>query len=236
MIAWLLPVLALAAAPKNETALWEKACDRGRAEACGNLGVAYARAGDLPRAVSFYSLACDLGDAERCLRGGVLALRGTKPEAKEAARLFAKGCRQGQALSCGNLHFLSSGKRLEEDGFLSDLPGARAEISADDLAAMRPALEKACTKKDATGCYYLGVFAAAGEYGATDVGRALKAYEQACAGKEGAACVAGAHLTVKSLGLKEGRENALRFLFDGCRLKAEGACLEHARLKALPAN
>jgi TPR repeat protein len=223
----LLPSLAAAA-----TANWEKACDAGRAEACGNLGVEYAQKGDLTRAISFYSLACDLGDEARCLRGGVLALRGEKPDGKEAARLFARGCRGGEALSCGNLHFLAKGKRLEEGGGLKDLPGARTEVPAADLLAVRPSLEKACAKKNAAACYHLGLLRAAGELGNRDLSGAIQAYGQACEGKEGAACVAAAHLTLEKIGATGGRENALRFLFDGCRLQADGACAEHAKLKA----
>jgi uncharacterized protein len=223
-----LPLLA-AAAPG--TAAWEKACDQGRAEACGNLGVAYAEKGDLSRAISFYSLACELGDPARCLRGGVLALRKTKPDPKEAARLFSLGCGKGEPLACGNLHFLSKGKRLEENGRLADLPAPSTEVSAEDLLGIRPALEKACAKRNAGACYHLGLVREAGELGPRDPAGALQAFKTACEGQEGAACLAAANLTLSQAGPEPGRENALRFLFDGCRLKAEGACERHRSLK-----
>jgi hypothetical protein len=80
--------------------LYEAACARGHATSCHNLGLVHER-----RAQRLYEQACEAGSAEGCgAYGDALVLgRGTKVNRPRGVEHLRRGCRMGDAWSCGRL-------------------------------------------------------------------------------------------------------------------------------------
>ncbi len=92
--------------------LFQRACERGHAPACNNLGLAYESAQGVPqdfgRALTFFERACSGGFAEGCSNQGALHEHGLGVPVNlgDAQRLYTYACRRGSALGCSNLGVL----------------------------------------------------------------------------------------------------------------------------------
>ena len=87
--------------------LHKKACDRGSAVSCGDLGMSYLRgwAGirDESRGVSLLSFACEKGDADDCNTLGKYfagAESGSPKDLAKSASFFKKACALGHQDAC----------------------------------------------------------------------------------------------------------------------------------------
>jgi TPR repeat protein len=147
----------------------QRACDLGSASACVALLGAYSYPGDVNASVlgvdttpgayqKLTARACELGHVSSCIGtvtsgGGPWAIKGLTGEAlvaaqwKLAADKLDPFCRRGEGPAClalGRLHL-----ELDEK--------APAKPAGWDAALGLRYLEHACSLKDATGCYELGV-------------------------------------------------------------------------------
>lgn len=114
-----LPPQAMAVDVALATAMYEKGCDSGDAEACSELSLrlllgTHGVQSDKNKGVALLRRACDLGLAQGCLFLGWAYEKGTHhvlPELRdsvdknvaEAAAFYDRGCRHGDALSCYEL-------------------------------------------------------------------------------------------------------------------------------------
>lgn len=86
--------------------LVNKACQKGIAEACYVMGVAYETGdgmdSDVTRAVGFYVQGCSSGSAEACYRLALLYRdgRGVPQDASKADVLLAQACQSGVSNAC----------------------------------------------------------------------------------------------------------------------------------------
>ena len=76
--------------------LWQRACDRGRLEACRALAAAFA-----PE--------CVIGSPRACNELGILAAEGLAPSPLPAPAAFARACSLGLPAGCANAEELASG-------------------------------------------------------------------------------------------------------------------------------
>jgi hypothetical protein len=129
-------------------ALYERACARGDAIACTNLGGMHesgvTTAPDGTKARSRYEDACKAGDGDGCYR---LARyyesgEGGRRSEMKAADLYEKGCNAGSAAACTSL-----GEIVAE---------GRANVAQDHVLATR-LFAKGCYKGDGAACRNLGV-------------------------------------------------------------------------------
>lgn len=144
------------------------ACDRGHANGCTGLGIAYHQGKgvtkDLARARGFYQRGCDKKSGAACNNLGVL-WNGGEGGAKDAAKandLFKRGCEYGNGNAC---------------------------INYANAIDSRAPLEDGCTKAEDPGsCAQLGRWLVKGTNGAVDKARGLTLLDKACKDGVKAAC------------------------------------------------
>ena len=92
--------------------LWKKACNKGDAEGCSNLGVMYENGETVNQnneiAASLYKKACDKGDAEGCYSLGIMYEngKGVSKNKETAVSLYKKACSRGNAGGCSSLEYI----------------------------------------------------------------------------------------------------------------------------------
>ena len=166
--------LAHAQAPPCTSAkACKRACKKGGAAACNELGARYytgegVRASDT-KARRHYQLACDLNDLMGCTNLAWMALDGLGGPADEggARASFQRACAGGEPLGCGGLGTLQA--------------AAGAGLKA------RENLEKGCQAGDGRACRSLGGIMKV-PYPAASAG----AYERGCAADDGPSCAEAA--------------------------------------------
>jgi TPR repeat protein len=133
----------VSANPAAANQLYRRACDRGVADACNNLGLNHqsgrAARRDLERAAALFARACDGGDALGCTNLGAAFEDGSgvAVDLARAARIHRRACAAGAGVSCERLAWLH---RFGGDGV------ARDPARADQLFA------EACARGDVNGC------------------------------------------------------------------------------------
>jgi TPR repeat protein len=203
-----------AIAPKLEAALaaYERACSRGVADGCAQLGFMYERglhvAVSVERAVDLYQRACDAGGARGCSRLGALHLQGPKRDLARAHAFSESGCKGKDPLGCVNLALMhrngdgvaKDDKRASEllhtacllqEGractLLAELYGSGEGVDrSPQLALMFN--RRGCALGDARGCGNLGVSHQLGFGVERDEKRAAHYFHRACEGGEQRYC------------------------------------------------
>lgn len=220
-----------------------KACDRGDADACGNLGLYFSN-GQFwrpdpeaarkwrARAEALRQPACSGGDGAACVKLADAAEHGVgRPmDLDAAASLYATACSQGQMRGCLGVGLLG----------MDDHPRG---VSGEAVIA---ALTRACADPYPSACAALGDAAMSGRFGTPDPAAAMRWYKIACPqGGTYWGCQQKALGTLRGIGVPadpaEGMaELALEcsktggcFLYGRAFLIGEGGTTDHARARSV---
>lgn len=203
-------------------------CDKGEADACDELGVAYAKgegglARDDAKAEALFIKACELKDPQACNNIGFLFFQGlTKAEGAKVLELTKQGCELKNASSCNMAGvILADGKGVE-----------------GDFAGALGFYDRACALGWATGCYNAARFYRDGKGVELDLEKATSLFEKGCGGGEGSACNELGAMLADEDRSPEDRERANTMFERACELKNPFGCsnLGHRLLKTDPAK
>src|SRR3954468_13904051 len=171
-------------------ALYEKACNTGRAAGCYELGVLYVKgqgvAADPPHANQLFELACHGGSAAGCAELGGRYIQKIGGAASDARilDLVRQACDGHNAAGCAHLAFLYATGR---------------GVPRDDGRALS-LYQDACDGGDAAGCYNVGLHYEKGRGTSENPSLALIAYGRACDLGEAKGCTNLAFLHERGVG------------------------------------
>ncbi len=192
--------------PQEAAALYEKACLRGGAASCTNLGYLYRNAlgvsQDYARALDLYQQGCEGGNAIGCTNLGYLYDEGlgVTQDYARAIDLYQQGCEGGDANGCTNLGYLYS----------------NALGVTQDYAQAIDLYQQGCEGGDANGCTNLGILYDEGLGVPQDYAQAIDLYQQGCEGGDANGCTNLGYLYEKALGVTQDYARAIDLYQQGC--------------------
>lgn len=202
-------------------------CDKGEADACDELGVAYAKGDtslgrDDAKAETLFIKACELKDKQGCTNGAVFYFEGkTKViDGPRAVEMGKAGCalKSGRACNFAGV-ILADGKGVE-----GDKAGAFALF------------QQACEQKHYEGCENLARSYRDGAGVEASLEKAIETYELACDNGMGDSCSDLANILSDEDRSKEDRARMMPLYEKSCALKSPFGCsnLGHFLLKTDP--
>lgn len=229
---------------------YEKACDRGVAAACTNLGLLHLNgegvAKDESRATALFDKSCAAGNAQACslLGGQYLMGRGTAKDVTKSIAYYNKACDAGWANACSVLAaFYTEGKSVPRDDAKAAINHTKAcdggilESCAQlgyayrngigvvqDYAKAASLYGKACSPKLPIACFNLGLMHQQGEGMPQDHAKALALFQDACAADYAYSCMylGSRHLAGK--GMPENRPKAAELFEKACAGNDAAGC------------
>ncbi len=207
LFALMLTLPAVAWASAGDAAKYAKACERGKATSCFNVGLMYkdgmgVRA-DAKKAATYLGKACDAKVAKGCMHLGLL-----EDEAKAHARAlahFATACQGGEVQACG-----LQGYKLHH-----------GEGVARDASKAARLFERACKGGVTSSCVSLGVMLMEGDGVRANAKRALALHKRTCRAGEARGCFYQAVLSEKKPVFDTRR---LKVYVDTCKAGYAPAC------------
>jgi TPR repeat protein len=194
--------LEMTLVPVDQTALLEKTCQDGNADACFREGwLLWSRRGGpkVDRALELFTAACKAGSSDACAYEA-LQLMDTPDRGSESLAAAERSCELGNGGGCAHLAFLyATGKFVKKD-----------DHRATTLYT------KACDLGDPQGCYNVGLMADDARGGPRDLVRAVAKYAEACTLGSAIGCTNLGFLYENGRGVKTDKLKAVALYQHGC--------------------
>ena len=216
--------------------LYKKACDKGEAEGCYNLGVMYDRGEGVkksyPIAAKLYKKACDKGYATGCYNLGWMYKDGdgVKKSYLKAKKLFGKSCDMGNKEGCNLYNKLQNKDEMTADSLQDDIRQAEILNSGyhaykkGNYSKARRIFQKLCNGGSAEGCFNIGLIYDKGQGVKKSYLKAKKFYSKACDGESAEGCYNLAFLYANGQGIKTDRIKGKELYHKACRLGLATGC------------
>ncbi|MBL9016299.1 MAG: sel1 repeat family protein [Myxococcales bacterium] len=212
-------ILGVAAADVDSE---QKACERDDGSACVALAMRHVKGDGVPKNVALAKQlalkACAKKTARGCTVAGLLVQATDQADAARVVALLEQGCALGDGSACNDLGTIwASGK-----------PGS----TGVDFTKSSKLYLRACTLKDAVGCFNAGNVYRLGEGAKLDLKTAAVHFQRACDLGSSSGCSAIGTAYATGAGVEKDSAKALALYERACTLGADKACEAVAASKA----
>jgi TPR repeat protein len=208
--------------PTTAKDYYERACTRGFAMGCNNLGVLYGAGKGVGanslRAKQLYEAACSANEMLGCRNLGNVFFHGegVEPDRNRGRELYDRACAGGNAMACND--------------------AALARTDAADALARSALYSKACDGGSRKGCVNLARALLEGDGIAKDTERARGLLNQGCTDGHAESCAElGVLYAAKDGAVRRDRERARQLFARACEAEFAPACEAVKKLDDNPA-